>query len=357
MRAACYGAVRSWLCCWILLTGFAANAAAENSSPSLETIRSAVARSLPLLEAGSRGSLEKRKQCFTCHSQGVVILALTHARSRGFAIDRENLQRQLELTAGHLAKNTERYRQGRGQGGGPDTAGYALWALDAGGCQPDATTNAVTEYLLQYQRDADHWQPGVARPPTQNSPFTTSYLALRGLRKFGTGEQRQRIEDRFAQVRYWLEITQPQETEDRVFRLRALQIAGSPAAEVQSAVDDLLARQRNDGGWGQLDELDTDPYATSTALVALHEAGDVSVTTPAYRRGLQYLIAAQLDDGSWHVPSRARPIQVYFESGYPHGKDQFISVAAASWATMALSLALPTVPDEPHSTGENLDSP
>ena len=41
------------------------------------------------------------------------------------------------------------------------------------------------------------------------------------------------------------------------------------------------------------------------------------------------------------VKSRSKPFQTYFESGYPHGKDQFISIAAASWSTTALLLSLP----------------
>jgi hypothetical protein len=41
------------------------------------------------------------------------------------------------------------------------------------------------------------------------------------------------------------------------------------------------------------------------------------------------------------VRSRSRPFQVYFESGFPYGKDQFISLAASGWATTALALALP----------------
>jgi len=50
-----------------------------------------------------------------------------------------------------------------------------------------------------------------------------------------------------------------------------------------------------------------------------------------------------LDDGSWHVPTRSTPIQTYYESGYPHGEDQFISITAAGWATTALALALPAI--------------
>jgi hypothetical protein len=40
------------------------------------------------------------------------------------------------------------------------------------------------------------------------------------------------------------------------------------------------------------------------------------------------------------VKTRSKPIQTYYESGYPHGKDQFISISAASWATIALALAV-----------------
>lgn len=61
---------------------------------------------------------------------------------------------------------------------------------------------------------------------------------------------------------------------------------------------------------------------------------------------LNYLLASQLDDGSWHVRTRSEPIQTYYESGYPHDKDQFISISAAGWATTALALALPTTPVE-----------
>jgi hypothetical protein len=85
----------------------------------------------------------------------------------------------------------------------------------------------------------------------------------------------------------------------------------------------------------------SDAYATATALVALHQAGGVSTDDPVYQRGLQWLLQAQLPDGSWHVRTRSQPIQIYFGSGYPHKKDQFISITAACWATTALLLDLP----------------
>ena len=181
------------------------------------------------------------------------------------------------------------------------------------------------------------------RPPTEQSPFTSSYLALRGLQVFGTPEQRQRIEARTAQIREWLLKTAPTDTEDRVFRLRGLHLVGAPADDIQNACQELQKLQREDGGWSQLPDLTSDAYATGSALVALHQAGAVPISDPLYRKGLSYLISSQQEDGSWHVTTRSKPIQTYYESGYPHGKDQFISIAAAGWSTTALAMALPTV--------------
>ena len=313
---------------------------AAEVAPDDTTIRAAVAKSLPLLEKAAKGSMEKRKQCFTCHNQGLPVMALTTARARGFTVDAENLRQQIQFTADFLAKNRTNYLAGQGQGGQADTAGYALWTLSNGGWKPDTNTAAVAEFLLLFQKDFEHWKPQSRRPPTEQSLFTSSHVALRGLKIFGTPEQRERIDRRFEQVRQWLVKTPAQDTEDRVSRLRALQVAGVPQVEIRRAVQELLQTQRADGGWAQLAELESDAYATGTALVALHQAGGIATTDPAYRKGLKYLLSIQLDDGSWHVRTRSTPIQTYYESGYPHGEDQFISIAAASWATTALALAL-----------------
>jgi len=60
---------------------------------------------------------------------------------------------------------------------------------------------------------------------------------------------------------------------------------------------------------------------------------------PVINRARSYLLRTQKEDGSWFVKSRSKPIQKFFDSGDPHGKDQFISMAATSWATAALAKA------------------
>ncbi len=340
----CIAGILGFLAAALAVTGNSVQA--DEVAPSLDSIKAAVKKSLPLLEKGAKGSMEERKQCFTCHNQGLPILALTTARARGVEIDAEHLQTQLKFVAGFLGKNKEKYLEGKGQGGQADTAGYALWTLDNGGWKSDATTTAVAEYFLLFQKDAEHWQPQSRRPPSEQSLFTSTYVALRALRTFGTPEQKDRIDARFEQVRQWLLKTQPLDTEDRVFRLRALQLVGAPVEDVRRASQELLESQSDNGGWGQLVDMESDAYATGSTLVALHQSGNMTTDDPAYRKGLSFLISTQKEDGSWHVTSRSKPFQTYFESGYPHGKDQFISIAAAGWSTTALALSLPQTQSE-----------
>ena len=72
--------------------------------------------------------------------------------------------------------------------------------------------------------------------------------------------------------------------------------------------------------------------------MALNETNSLSVTSRIYRQGVSYLQRTQLADGSWEVQSRSFPVIPFVDSGFPHGKNQFISAAASNWATMALIL-------------------
>jgi squalene cyclase len=123
-----------------------------------------------------------------------------------------------------------------------------------------------------------------------------------------------------------------------------LKYAGASPAELEAAAKDLLAAQRDDGGWAQTDKLASDAYATGSAMVALHQAGRLKTDHAAYRRGAAFLLRIQKGDGTWFVASRSHPFQTYFESGFPYGKDQFIAAAASGWAAAALALALPAGP-------------
>src|SRR5262249_51663178 len=153
------------------------------------------------------------------------LLALVTARSRGLAIDEALFDRNLRAIAGFLDKNRENYLKGQGQGGQVDTAGYALWTLQLGQWEADATTAAVAEYLLLRDTKLDHLRTTSNRPPSEVIPFTTTYVALRGLDGYATAEQDDRVGQRVETVRRWLSSAPARDTEERVFRLRGLKLA------------------------------------------------------------------------------------------------------------------------------------
>ena len=308
---------------------------AESPQPSPEAVRVAIAKSLTLIEK-SAAEYRRQRECFACHHQALPVLTLKELREHGFLFDERDFRDQLKHTTEHLKRGRESYLKGRGQGGKADTAGWALWTLEAGGCQPDETTAAVTEFLLQWQSDSDHWRAASQRPPTEASKFTTTYVALRGLSTFGTPEQSERVAERTEKALQWLLSAEPQDNEDRVFRLRALNYLGADGDAIAAAARELLDQQHKDGSWSQTSETEGDAYATGTALAALHETGQLTAEDDAYHRGVAFLLHEQQQDGSWKVTTRSKPIQIYFESGFPHGADQFISIAATCWAVQAL---------------------
>jgi squalene cyclase len=138
----------------------------------------------------------------------------------------------------------------------------------------------------------------------------------------------------------WLATATARTTEDRTFQLLGLGWSSAKKDTIRTASRALIAEQRPDGGWAQIPSLSSDAYATGQALVALQQSGALTAADPVVRRGVHFLMQTQLGDGSWFVKSRAIPLQPHFESGFPHGRDQFISAAATNWATMALSLAI-----------------
>ena len=95
--------------------------------------------------------------------------------------------------------------------------------------------------------------------------------------------------------------------------LAALNAAGTDPASlmVRRAVDWLLARQHEDGGWGEGGESyfadaphGDAPYSTASqtawALLGLMAAGEVE--HPAVAHGIAYLIASQDQEGNWEEP-------------------------------------------------------
>src|SRR5581483_3459445 len=315
-------------------------------------VRRAVERSLPLLQAGARTFRERSEgRCIGCHHQGPLQLVVALARERGFRVDEESERAELDRIRGFYARRQELYRKAptapeaarRADAFGNFTvhAGYWLAGYAAAGGPPDEATATAALFLASKQSADGHWDfDDTARAPLQASDFTTTALAVRVLQAYGPKDRAAELAGRIDKAREWMLRTAPRTTDDKVYRLHGLAWSGASKEEIRAAAEALARDQRTDGGWGQQENMPTDAYATGLALAALHLSGGMETTSAAYRRGVDYLVGTQLRDGSWYVRTRAIPSNPYFESGFPHGRSQFISYAATCHAVTALLLTV-----------------
>lgn len=308
------------------------------SSADDAALRTAVTRGLDVVTKAA-GRYPDHQSCFSCHHQTLPILAAVTARDRGVEIDKELLPAQTAFTHASFEDDLEDLRQGRRIGGRAMTVGYGLWALRLAESPADETTEAMVAFLLKTQHDDGHWSRQTSRPPLEDSNVTCTTLAIYGLQKYADASQRTEAGAAVVKATKWLDEAKLDSQEDKCSRLWSLSLLGVADDRIAKAREVVLAAQREDGGWAQLDGMESDAYATGQTLWILHETG-FAAREAAYQRGTRFLLAAQRDDGSWLVRTRSKPVQTYFDNGDAHGKDQFISTPATCWAVAALAAAV-----------------
>ncbi|MEP7363174.1 MAG: ankyrin repeat domain-containing protein [Acidobacteriota bacterium] len=297
--------------------------------------RAAVERSMPPLQRSAVLFIE-RAGCVSCHNNSLTSMTVEAARARRLPIDAAQAREQVRLITAFLEENRESALENIGIPGGVDTLSYILLGLAADQYTPDSLTDVWARYIKNLQSPDGRWRCQSFRPPLESSDFAITAAAIRAIRTYAPKSQHAEYEAAAARAVRWLESAQPSATEDYTFKILGQIWGGGNPAAVRKTAQDLLALQRPDGAWGQTPLLAPDAYATGQALTALHKSAVLSAKSPAYQRGIQYLLKTQLADGSWFIRTRSPSFQPYFDSGFPHGHDQFISAAATNWAAMAL---------------------
>jgi ankyrin repeat protein len=311
-----------------------ANVSLSSQSPD---IRTAVQRSVSLLERATSQFFGKAN-CFACHEQPAASFAVGAARAKGMAVDEKlNGERWNQTTAGLNASQLE----GAAPLGGADNNLYLAEALVRSGYAPDRKTDILAANLAAYQGGDGGWHlPGYARSPIQDNDFSRTAMAIRALKTYGPAGRAVEMKERIERAKQWLLHAGPVTTEDFDMRLAGVAAAGAPVSDLHKLAEPILAKQRPDGGFAQRDGFASDAYATGMTLWTLANAGVIQPTHDVYRKGVKFLLSTQSPDGSWHVSSRATKFQIYFESGFPYGHDQWISTMSTGWASAALSLAI-----------------
>lgn len=303
-------------------------------------VKASVEKSLALLQR-TNGKFINTGGCISCHAQNLTGVAVSAGRTNGAKVDEQADGEMARATLLFRGSGEEMFLQLLDPPGAVHTTEYSVLQLGASHIPPSPAIDALVLYIAAEQGAAGNWHysaGGNPRPPIEDGDFFSTAMGVRCLQLYSIPGRKAEFEDRIRRAGMWLKNAEPRSTEDRVMQLLGLRWANVPT---KPQLHDLLALQREDGGWAQTPWLSSDAYATGQVLFALHESS-VTANDPAYARGVAYLQSTQKADGSWRVKSRAPKFQPYFQSGFPYDDDQWISEAGTAWAAMGMGYAIPS---------------
>jgi hypothetical protein len=283
--------------------------------------------------------------CYSCHNNGDAARALIAASGRGHAIGAA-----IEDTLAWLGR-PERWDE-NAQGGGIDDkplariqfAGALTSAVEQGLIDRSALSTAAT-IVAKDQSEDGSWRldssESVGSPATYGLVLATT-LARRTL----VAAARSDLAPAVAKTDRWLRAFEAKNMLDASAIVLALAEASDEEGRAQrSRALELLAKgQGRDGGWGLYATSPSEPFDTAVAVLALAdvgpsfppslgfavarrraERGGGSSGAAAIARGRQFLIGAQLKDGSWPETTR------------PSGQESYAQrISTTGWATLAL---------------------
>jgi hypothetical protein len=313
-------------------------------------IQETVGRAIGYLQTESAAWLRTRN-CAACHHVAMPLWALSEAERHGYAIDKKFLADTAEATLGSpekmiaskLVNDPDAPPDPRPSGKGVNmgtvfmaVAARSLPVLEKGQKQ---SLKLIADEIVKKQRDDGSWEffSNLRRPPINECQTTDAVwiiLALEGeMEPDATEAQRAALRKATA----WLAGAKLSDNlQDKVFSLLLAIRAGKPRNKV---IDELLARQRPDGGWSQTPTMTSDAFATGQTLYVLSLAG-LAAERPDIKRAISFLVATQKPDGSWPMTSRSTP------DGKPGSAKLLtpITCAASAWATLGLARLAPKRP-------------
>jgi hypothetical protein len=330
--------MKKWLVIFslvIITAGF--TAITHDTDP--EEIKTAINKSLPLLQSSSHTFLINADGCHSCHGQGLGGIAFSLAKEKGFTIQDSILKEALDSININWTQRKHYFAQNDDPAAIIISGGYDLWAFAANHTPANKTLEMLAKNMLQRQLRNGSWVAPNARPPLEYYSFSATAMTIKGIQVYLPAIFKNEVQQSVARATGWMMNTTPVANEEKIFQLLGLTWAHADATFIKQQAKRLIAAQRADGGWAQLDSLPADAYATGQSLYALYQSGQLTTDAPAYQKGIAFLLRTQQPDGSWNVQTRSFPSVSYVDSGFPHGDNQFISAAGTNWATMALLLA------------------
>ena len=216
-------------------------------------------------------------------------MAIDAARARGWTAlssDVESAQSPMLLNA--IAPQLLQLREG---GGLPDALVYATTLMASQRTPPNRTTDTVVHYLAAKQRPDGNWNGvGATRAPMQDGDFSRTAMSIRALTVYATPARGREFTQRVARAAPWLVDADAADHRGPRDAAPRAALGERRRSARRTRTRELLALQREDGGWAQTPHLVTDAYATGQVLYTLRELG-VAATDATLQRGAAYSAA------------------------------------------------------------------
>lgn len=304
-----------------------------------EQARKAVERALSFIESDAI-KWRKEKTCATCHHGTFTVWVLSEAKNQGYPVSADTLKDMTTWTKERL-KDIDKPRDTRMGWNMVNTPAVYLSTMAQVIPKQDALSadelKQIAGHLVRHQETNGSWAwsiapPKNAPPPVFESDEVVTLLASTFLQSQLPADAKEKspIRDSRENALTWLGKTKPSDsTQALALRLFRDMRAGKTPKELDAGIEQLLARQNKDGGWGQIKDSASDAYATGQALYFLNIAG-VKSNRPEIERAVAFLVNTQKENGSWPMTSRAHPGEK------PMTKPEPITYFGSAWGTLGL---------------------
>jgi hypothetical protein len=309
--------------------------AAQSASPAARDVASVEGRAIAYL-AREVPAWRREHPCYSCHNNGDAARALVAGRTRV-----PEARSALDDTLAWLGAPRRWETNGGGEGGSDDKRlariqfAFATAAASLASLVPPAAVAEAAEIVARDQQPDGSWRldssDSIGSPATYGTALATA-VARRTLLRSGVLAMKERIR----RAERWLGAVAVHNTPDAAAVLFAFADGAdeSTLPNIRAALEFLSKSQGRDGGWGAYATSPAEPFDTALAVIALHDvaarrasavASTRATIEEAVARGRRYLIAQQIEDGSWVETTR------------PAGQVSYAQrISTTAWALLAL---------------------